>query len=313
MTGRKVNIPDRVGRVVSLSNDLIVYLYTLDRSKLLGWNHAPGEKARRFLDPATLSLPELKTMSGKGMNEETILRLHPDLLICSDEDAVLDADAIQKRLEIPVVKVSTDLSRTAEVYELLGLCLGDQTRAAKLAAYARGVLSEVSREVAAIPASRRPRVYYAEGGEGLQTDVTGSTHTHVLDVLGVRNVAALPGNPLRGTVTISFEQVLSWNPQAIVVGSMRQADARSKILQDPRWKGIEAVREGKVWKAPTLPFNWFDRPPSPARLLGLRWLGALLYPREMGADIARETKAFYALFYERNLTDAEVREILSQD
>jgi len=100
---------------------------------------------------------------------------------------------------------------------------------------------------------------------------------------------------------------------AIVVGSMRQADARTKILQDPRWKGIEAVREGKVWKAPVLPFNWFDRPPSPARLLGLRWLGGLLYPVEMPVDIARETKAFYTLFYERKLSDAEVREILSQD
>lgn len=313
MAGRKVQIPDRVDRVVTLSNDLVVYLYTLDRAKLLGWSHAPSGKARRFLDPATLSLPELKTMSGKGMNEETILGLHPDILVCSDEDAVLDADAIQARLKIPVVKVATDLSKTPEVYELLGLCLGDQARAAKLAAYARGVLSDVSRRLSAIPESRRPRVYYAEGGDGLQTDVPGSTHTRVLDILGVRNVAALPGNPLRGTASVSFEQVLAWNPQAIVVGSMRQADARSKILSDPRWKEIEAVRAGRVWKAPVLPFNWFDRPPSPARLLGLRWLGGLLYPKEMPVDIAQETKAFYALFYGRSLTSAEMREILSQE
>ena len=313
MEGRKVRIPDHVGRVVTLGNDLVVYLYTLDRTKLLGWNHAPGEKARKFLDPSTLSLPELKTMSGKGMNEEVILSLHPDLLLCSDEDEVLDADALQKRLKIPVVKVSTDLAKTPEVYELLGLCLGDRERAGKLAAYARATLSDVARKVASIPASRRPRVYYAEGGDGLRTDLSGSTHAHVLDVLGVRNVAALPGNPLQGTVSVSFEQVMAWNPQAIVVGSMRQVDARNMIQQDPRWKTIEAVRAGRVWRCPTLPFNWFDRPPSPVRLLGLRWLGGLLYPKEMPVDIAKETKGFYALFYGRKLSDGEVREILAQD
>ena len=313
MSGRKVSIPDRVERVVPLSNDLVVYIYTLNRGKLLGWNRAPAERARRFLDPATLSLPELRTLSGKGMNEEAVLALRPDLLVASDEDAVVDADAVQKRLGIPVVKISTELSRTAEAYELLGECLGDRDRAAKLAAWARSELAEIARTVSAIPASRRPRVYYAEGPEGLQTEVPGSTHTHVLDVLGARNVATLAGNPLQGTATVSFEQVLAWNPQAIVVGPMRGADARARILGDPRWRRIAAVRDGKVWRSPTLPFNWFDRPPSPARLLGLRWLGALLYPRELGTDLPRATRGFYKLFYGRKLTDAEVREILSQD
>lgn len=313
MAGRKVSIPNRVGKVACLSNNLTVYVYTLDFRKLLGWNRFPSEKARRFLDPASLALPDLGSMPGRSMNEEILLGLHPDLVLCSDEDATMDPDAIQKRLGIPVVKVATELSRTAEVYEFLGLCLQETARARELADYARRTLEDVSRKVATVPRSRRPRIYYAEGPEGLQTDVSGSTHTEVIDFLGARNVAQVHGPSTPSMATVSIEQILSWNPEIVLVGTGRQADARGRMLRDPRWGSLQAVREGNVVRTPSLPFNWFDRPPSPARLLALRWLGSILYPRELGTDVRKETRGFYSLFYKRHLTDAELDEILSQD
>jgi len=311
MAGRSVSIPDRVGKVACLSNNLTVYVYTLDWRKLVGWNRTPGEKARAYLDPASLSLPDLGSMPGKSMNEETILRLHPDVILTSDEDVVTDPDALQKRLGIPVIQLSVDLSRTAEVYELLGTCLGTEGRAKELASYARKVLAEASRQVARIPAARRVRLYYAEGTDGLQTDVSGSTHTQVLDFLHVENVAKVSQAKVGAMVGISFEQLLAWSPQVVLVGAGRQPGTCARMLKDPRWKSLSAVREGRVLRTPTLPFNWFDRPPSPARLLALQWLGQKLYPKEMPTDIEKTTREFYALFYRKPLSNSELQEILA--
>jgi len=311
MTGRRVTLPDHVSKVVCLSNNMMVYVYSLDWRKLAGWNFPPKAEARQFLDAGSLGRLSIGSMPGKSMNEETILALKPDLLLCSDEDALEDPDALQKRLRIPVVKVSVDLQKTAEVYELLGICLNEEARARELAAYARRILSETSRRAASVPASQRPRVYYAEGPEGLQTDASGNVHTQVLDFLKVDNVARVREAKVGAMAQVSFEQVLSWNPQVVLVGLGRSADTYGKILSDSRWRSLPAVRAGRVYQTPALPFNWFDRPPSPARLLGLQWLGHRLYPRQFPQGMAKATREFYRLFYRRNLSDAELRTILA--
>jgi iron complex transport system substrate-binding protein len=33
------------------------------------------------------------------------------------------------------------------------------------------------------------------------------------------------------------------------------------VKRDPQWTGIKAVKDGKVFVQPSLPFGWFDSPP----------------------------------------------------
>ena len=66
-----------------------------------------------------------------------------------------------------------------------------------------------------------------------------------------------------------------------------------------------------IWLIDLLYFNWFDRPPSVNRILGVRWLGNIIYPEVFDIDIKQETKDFYEMFYHRELTDEEVEEILT--
>jgi len=66
-----------------------------------------------------------------------------------------------------------------------------------------------------------------------------------------------------------------------------------------------------VYLIPSTPFNWFDRPPSFMRFIGLQWLANLLYPNEYPIDIQEETKRFYANFMHVSLEDASLNVILS--
>ena len=76
------------------------------------------------------------------------------------------------------------------------------------------------------------------------------------------------------------------------------------------WELLDAVKKGRVYNTPCFPYNWLDMPPSVNRIIGIRWLGNLLYPEYFQYDIRAETKEFYSLFYQKELTKEELDSLL---
>ena len=311
MEGRKVTLPEKVNKVISLSNNTTVYVFTLAPDKLLGWSFAPKPDAKKFIKEPYFSLPNTGSSSSKSGSFENILKLKPDLIICSDEDEAYKPDELQQQLNIPVVMVDASLEATDKAYNFLGDCLNVQERGKELADYSRKTLEAVKKQVAAVPEEKRLGVYYAEGPAWLQTDVAGNVHTEVLDAAGGKNAANVKEEKIDSMVEVSMEQVLSWNPDVILEGATAaKGNFFSKVYGDSNWAKVKAVQNKKIYKIPSLPFNWFDRPPCPARILGVEWLANLLYPDYVKVDLNHDIKAFYKLFYNYDLTDGEVQELL---
>ena len=65
-----------------------------------------------------------------------------------------------------------------------------------------------------------------------------------------------------------------------------------------------------VYVPPDVPFGWFDAPPSLNRLLGVQWLARILHPDLFPEPLAPRVKAFHALYYHREPTDAQIRTFL---
>ncbi len=83
-----------------------------------------------------------------------------------------------------------------------------------------------------------------------------------------------------------------------------------KITSNYNWHSLAAVKKSRVYKIPSVPFGWFDRPPSINRIIGLQWLVQLLYPDNARIDIRKETVHFYKLFYHCQLNEKELDEVL---
>lgn len=111
-----------------------------------------------------------------------------------------------------------------------------------------------------------------------------------------------------GIAQVSLEQVLDWNPEIIITIDPQFHEA---VQEDPVWAGIDAVRDGRVYLAPDLPFGWFDRPPSVNRLMGVHWLLHLLHPDRVQGTLADSVRRFYALFYHIELDEAQLRSLLA--
>lgn len=311
---RKVKIKKDIQKVFSTSPLGTIAIYTLDPNKLAGWNNELSQKEKEYILPKYHDLPVLGGWFGKNTgNIEEILKVAPDIVISmgtiSETDISL-ADRIQEQLNIPVILIEGEMTSLDKAYIFLGELLGDKKRAKELANYCKTTVEDVQCRAQEIPKENKLRVYYAEGPKGLETDPEGSIHTRVLEMVGGINVAKVKDKGGSGRSNVSMEQLLAWDPDVIIAWDESQGGYYEGILRDPAWADIKAVKNGQVYTIPNKPFDWFDRPPSVNRILGLKWLSNLLYPEYFPWDIRKEVKDFYKIFYHYDLNDDEIDDLL---
>jgi iron complex transport system substrate-binding protein len=307
--GRRVEVPNQVRRVFTAGGPASIFVFTLAPDTMLGWARPLTADERPWLPDRYGELPALGRLTGRGntANVEVVLAARPDVVLdfgSVGATYVSLADRVQEQTKIPYLLLDGTLSATPRAYFLAGDLLGVADRGGELARYVEDILSDVDRRVASVPAGRRPTVYYARGPRGLETAAPGSINAESLDRLGARNVAAGSGT---GLLTVSLEQVLAWDPDVILT---LDAGFHAGVKSDPAWRGVRAVRDGRVYLAPLLPFPWIDAPPSVNRVIGLRWLGRVLYPDVFSGHLREETRAFYGLFYHRQPDERQLDSLL---
>lgn len=286
--------PRRLRRIFAAGAPASVLTAVLAPDRLLGWPWKLSSEALIALPAPLRDLPLLGRLAGRGstVSSETLLNLKPDLILdvgTIDDTYLSTARRVAEQTGIPYVLVGGRLTDSAHQLREVGALLGVPARAEPLAAYAESTLMQAAR--AAIPAGQRPRIYYARGGEGLETGLDGSINMETIDAAGGYNVAASAGRG--GIVTVSLEQVLGWAPEVIL--TQDPVFAR-RVLADPLWRAVPAIRNGRVLCAPAVPFGWLDVPPSVNRLIGVRWLLAHLHGTP-DATLTRDADEFCRHFY----------------
>ncbi len=320
MCGRTKKVPLEVKKVYS-SNPLgTIYLYCLAPQKTTGLNYAATKKEKKYLLRSFCQLPILGGNFGgrtNTTNYEQIIKLKTDVVlsfgnIC--EESKISADALEKKLGIPVLVFDVNIDKIDESYLKMGELLGEEKRAKLLADYSREILERTKKIAANIPEEKRVKAYYAEGNDGLETDPSGSVHSELLDFVGGINVAKVQAVKGYGRAKVSMEQVLNWNPELLIActdkRSFNKGDFFEKVFKSQLWTNVKAIKDKQVYQIPYEPYNFFDRPPSTNRIIGIVWLSNLLYPKYFDYDIKAEVKKFYKLFYHRELNSKEVNAIL---
>lgn len=309
--GREVALPGRVEKAWPAGPPAEALLYILAPEKLIGWTHPFSADAKAFMSDGYGDLPVIGRLTGRGNTAslEAVVKAAPDLILdvgTVGPTYVSLADRVQAQTHIPYVLIGGSLADTPALLRKAGAVLGVPERAEALARYAEAVLAEISRWIASVPEEQRPKVYLARGPRGLQTDIKGSINAEALDLVGARNVVA-PGMSGGNLADVSMEQVLTWQPDVILTIDRNFAQS---VGSDQPWQGVKAVRDKHVYLTPLYPFGWLDEPPSVNRIIGLRWLAKLLYPRLFPEDLRAETKRFYELFYHQAPSAAQLDQLL---
>ncbi|MFX4230739.1 ABC transporter substrate-binding protein [Aliarcobacter butzleri] len=312
MFGDKIKIK-KVDKIYASSPVVLYSLYAIDKSKIIGLNFPFNEIETKYIDENIKNLPVIGGWFGKGNtpNTEMILKENPDVILLSETSKEQSQSKVKQSLgntNIPFFYVKTNsLSDIINSFSYLGKLTSNEQRAKQLEDYGNLVLEDAKKIREQI--KKKPKVYYAQGNNGLETECHSSIRSELIDLAGGENVHKCQATSF-GKQAINFEQVLAYNPEIILV---YEKEFYKKIYQDKKWQFIDAVKNKKVYFLPKGPFSWFDRPPSFMKILGLKWLLTIFHNDIYKIDIRTEAKEFYSLFLELKLNDIELDEIMGKD
>lgn len=314
--GRTVQIPKKITRIAPSGAVATMILATIAPDALVGVSATPSSTQVKYLPRAFLKLPTFGQLYGakSSINLESLIAAKPQVIIDlgdKKDGMASDLNGLQKQTGIPVIFVEADLPHMAQAYRTLGkLIAGKQERGQALASFVDDTLKTARENRAKIPAAKRLSVLYGSGTNGLNTNAKGSVQAQVLETVGAKNAVKVAevsdrggGNP------INLEQLYNFDPDVILLTT---GGPYASLGTDKVWNKLKAVKAGRYYEIPGDPYNWMSNPPSVNMLLGVWWLGNLLYPEVYQYDMKTVAQKFYKLFWNYPLSDAEAAAMLAR-
>lgn len=291
MTGRTVEIPEKVNRVVGIEAGALRLISYLDATeKVVGveqWEKKEGKK-----NPYNMAQPELRDIKSigpmHGGNQELIASQNPDLVICTYRTAG-EAKDLQKKLEIPVVVLKYGglgerRDTFFEALSLTGKILDKKNRAEELIGYIEEQIATLRNRTEDVLPNEKPSVYVGGiGHRGKHGMESTEPHYEPLQFLNAKNVA---DNIDREHAMINTEKILEWNPDVLFVDE-GGINLCMKDLRSDEYQSLSAVVNDNVYGL--LPYNFYTANMGTI-LANSYYMGKVLYP-ERFEDIDSENKA----------------------
>lgn len=312
--GRQVEIPAEITRIAPSGSTAQMILMPVAYDLLVGLSSSPSTAQMSYFPEEMRYLPTFGQFYGSkaSLNMESLIAAQPQLIIDlgdAKDSIAKDMDTIQKQTGIPTIFIEADLDDMAAAYRTLGDILGRQEQAEELAQFIDRTVTMAQTNAAKIPESQRLKVLFGTGSTGLACNAAGSVQADVIDLVGAVN-AIIPEEVTNrgGGTTVSLEEVYAVEPDVILLSSGGPYDT----LTEGDWAGLTAVQQGRYYEIPGLPYDWMSSPPSVNRVLGIWWLGNLLYPQLYDYDMTAVAQEYYRLFWHYDLSAEEAAGMLSR-
>ena len=288
--GREVTIEREPERLVSgyyITTSMLIALGQQD--KLVGIEaKANTRPIYELAAPELLELPSVGT--AKSFDLEGCAALQPDLVILPMK---LKNVALElEKLGLTALTVDPEsLEQLNDTVVLLGAAVGASERAQELLDYNGDTQAFLSKTLSGL---EKPKVYLAGNSSYLSTAGRKMYQNTMLELGGGENVAA--GLEDGYWAEVSYEQLLAWNPEVIVIAS-GAAYTKEELMDDPQLEGLAAVRDGRVYAMPSAVEAWDS--PVPSAMVGSRWVAAVLHGQQYAFEQFQSDAAeFYQKFYQ---------------
>lgn len=286
---------DKFGRDVSIRLPVrrAVLFETYELTAALGvWDRIAGISRYAYENDLVLALkPDIgKTIpsagSGSDVNIESLLRLRPDLVITWTFKPESIRFMEEKGLRV-IALYPESLSELYETMRLQGRIFGKEKKVEACIARMKKMFAMISERCRTVPPAKRKKVVWL-GGK--QTTVAGGVGINN-DLIGLMNAVNPAAARQERSADVSIERIVAWNPEVVFIwGSAKYGSG--DLLGSPQWRHVDAVRNGRVYKAP----KWGTW--SPRLAVVALWMAIRTYP-ERFRDVNFEKAAddFYRAVY----------------
>ena len=265
--------------------------------------------------PQLANLPVV--FSGNEVNMEELLKQSPDLVVYANRYGENNLRQLQ---DLDIAAVSSpkgsdkegnkiDQLRARQVY--LGEVIGgvQLDKANKYSQEYLAIKSEIEAKTASFPESERPTVVQLSGaGDSLQANNGSAIGQELITLAGGVNAGAGATGESKGPsgqTKIDPEQLLSWDPELLLVDS---AQIRDTITSDSTFSGLKAVKNNNIIVIPKGAMAWAYN--GPEEYLNMYVFAKAVHP-ELFKDIDMEakTKAFYKEYFGFDLDEADLKHL----
>ena len=314
-TGRAVELPANITKIAPSGPVATMILAAFAPEKLVCTGTNIGDDQAAFLYEGLSDLPMTGQLYGgkATFNLEELLATGAEVIIDLGDFKKSIADdltALQEQTGLPCIFLEADLAHMADAFRSLGTILGKEERGEELAKLVEETMTMAAENSAKITEDQMVSVLYSSGSDPLGTNVEGSSQAQVLGIVGAKNAVVVDEVTSKGGGNmINMEQLYNFDPNVVLV---TDAAALEIIESETAWQELRAVKDGKVYTVPTEPYCWLSAPPSMNMILGVWWLGNLLYPEVYDYDMTAKAQEIYKTFWNYDLTAEEAAAMLGK-
>jgi iron complex transport system substrate-binding protein len=314
MAGKEVTLPGTGATYATLGGPLsqLPYLYGAG-DQVVAMSAGGDSPLMLKMDPSISQKPIVRN-GMTNINIEELLKTEPSAAIAFLPDGQL----IQAKTKIPVIYYTGSMSDTFDDIKsqvtLFGGIFNNPEKAEKYNSYVDKTLQFIHERTADLGPDEKNQIFLGEGAlhmasVGGDTFVSYCMEAAALTnaVVTIQSAQSKQEGLHSGFTEIPMENILWADPDIIMIDTGIPDD----LTKDPQWKEISAVKEGKVFVRPSGLFTW-SRPSIESAALFPLWMAVKAYPDKFqDVSLEDEFKQFYLEFFDLELTDTEVANIIS--
>ena len=174
------------------------------------------------------------------VNVEAVLALRPDVVVAEWD---LQPDVINRLKQLGLTVVTVNARSASDIMDsmmMLGRVCGTVEQAKEAVGLIEDRLVAVREKVQKVGADGRPSVFIEIWNDPIMTAGGGTFMDELIQIAGGKNIAGSQD----GWPILSSETVISENPDVILLTYYN----RDEVLNRTAWKGISAVKEGRVYE-----------------------------------------------------------------
>lgn len=283
---------DNKSKVMGATVPATFMLYSFDADIIAGWNTPLYSHEKKYIPEKYQKLDVLGGWYGNGnyANKEMLLIKNIDaaFYIGLQSAWISEIEKYMKSIKIPFAAITgSKIEDDIKIYDTLGEIFNNKKRSDEINKYIIKSIENTKKITDKV--KNKKRVYLALGENGLKTRcvdsliLAGAEYVHKCNLFDN---------------TISFEQLLLYNPDIIVIGKKR---AYEYIKKDKKWAKIKAVKNNNILFVPEEPFSWVEKK-TVMEYFVIQYLAAKLYPEYGDIDLHKELMEHIKLFFHYDLT-----------
>ena len=262
--GQEVRVPREVKRIVSLAPSNTEILFALELGdRVVG--------VTEFCDYPQEAKGIEKVGGFMDVSVEKIVSLSPDLVLTIEGTPEVVAKLEEVGIAVLVLQ-PTDLESIYHTIELVGQAAGAEEAAQALIRLMRGKVEAITAKVESV--EEHPKVFYELDATDPAKPYTAGPdtwHDQFIRLAGGVNIA---GTVDAQWVQFSAEEIISQDPEIILLGDANFGVTAEDVAQRPGWEVLTAVRNGAVYP---IDDNLISRP-GPRVVEGIEALVRIIHP-----------------------------------